>query len=71
MLSFKASEAGMPKEQTTHWLVDRWATVNLGRAVLSGIAAATAIWAGVEGAGLGMGGIGGVKVTTGAGRMGW
>lgn len=62
----------MPREQTTHWLVDRWATVNLGRAVLSGVAAVAAIWAGVEGSGFG-GGVGGIgmRVTTGAGRMGW
>lgn len=52
-------------EQTTHWLVDRWATVNLGRAVLSGIAAVVATWAGVQGVH-----IGGVAVIKGAETMG-
>ncbi|KAK5173869.1 uncharacterized protein LTR77_002550 [Saxophila tyrrhenica] len=38
----KADEAEMKREDTTHYLVDRWAVVNLGRSVLSGAAAVLA-----------------------------
>lgn len=55
----------MKAEQTTHWLVDRWATVNLGRAVLSGIAAVVATWAGTGGVRMG-----GIAVVKGAGEVG-
>ena len=41
-------EVGVKKEESVHGLVDLWATVNFGRAVVSGIAAFTAIWAAVE-----------------------
>lgn len=37
------------EEQTVHYLLDRWATFNLGRGVLAGVAAVCAIWAGVGG----------------------
>ncbi|OJD36361.1 uncharacterized protein BKCO1_12000172 [Diplodia corticola] len=40
-----AAEAGIAKEETTHALVDKWATANLGRAVLGFIASSCAVWA--------------------------
>jgi hypothetical protein len=40
-----AAEAGVAKEETVHSLVDTWATLNLGRAIITGIAAVTAAWA--------------------------
>ena len=43
-----AIESGIAKEETTHALVDQWATVNLGRTVLSALAAVTATWAAVD-----------------------
>ena len=63
MLSFKASEAGQKQEHTVHWLVDRWGTVNLGRAVIAAMAAGTAVWGAVGGVR-----IGGVVVGRGVGR---
>lgn len=38
-------------EETTHALVDKWATVNLGRMVLSGVAAVMGLWAALDRAG--------------------
>ena len=58
-------EVGIQREETTHWLVDRWATVNLGRAVMSAVSAGMAIWAGVEGVKMA-----GVRVVSGGERMG-
>ena len=43
-----AAEVGVAKEDSVHQLVDRWATMNLGRAVLSGVAALLATWAAVD-----------------------
>jgi len=43
-----AAEAGVAQEDTVHSLVDRWATMNLGRTVLTGLAALTATWAAVD-----------------------
>jgi hypothetical protein len=40
-----AAEAGVTKEETAHALVDKWATLHLGRALLAGIAAVSATWA--------------------------
>jgi len=40
-----SAEAGVTKEETVHALVDKWATLNLGRALLSVAAAMTAMWA--------------------------
>ena len=59
-------EAGVAKDETTHQLVDQWATVNLGRSVLAGLSAVFAAWASVDrmevvGAGL--------RFTTGADRV--
>lgn len=39
---------GRASNQSVHELVDRWATVNLGRALLSGIGAVLAVWAAVD-----------------------
>ncbi|KAK4552475.1 hypothetical protein LTR86_010318 [Recurvomyces mirabilis] len=47
-LTDTAIESGVAKEETTHALVDKWATVNLGRTVLSALAALTATWAAVD-----------------------
>jgi hypothetical protein len=40
-----SAEAGISKEDTVHALVDKWASLNLVRAVISGAAALTAMWA--------------------------
>ncbi|KAK7733553.1 hypothetical protein SLS57_000568 [Botryosphaeria dothidea] len=40
-----AAEVGIAKEETTHALVDKWATINLGRAVLGFAGAACSVWA--------------------------
>jgi hypothetical protein len=36
------AEAGIAKKETVDWLVDRWATLNLVRAVITGTAAVAA-----------------------------
>lgn len=41
-------EVSVKKEETVHYLVDQWATMNLGRTVLTGVAAVLATWAAVE-----------------------
>lgn len=46
--SSKEGEVGVQKEETVHYLVDRWATLNLGRSLLTGMAALLATWAAVE-----------------------
>jgi hypothetical protein len=43
-----SAETGIAKEETTHALVDQWATVNLGRVLIAGISALTAVWAAVD-----------------------
>lgn len=47
-LALSASEDGIPKDETTHALVDKWATINLGKAVLAGVSALVATWAAVD-----------------------
>ncbi|KAI7684383.1 hypothetical protein KC322_g13448, partial [Hortaea werneckii] len=47
-LTDAAAEAGVAQEETVHQLVDRWATMNLGRTLLTGIAALAATWAAVD-----------------------
>jgi hypothetical protein len=64
-LTDTAAEAGVGKEETTHFLVDRWATVNLGRSVITGVAAVCATVAAV-----GHYGSVGFEMKMGAGRMG-
>ena len=44
----EGAEVGVKQEETVHYLVDRWATMNLGRTVLTGISAMLATWAAVE-----------------------
>ena len=43
-----AAESGLAKEDTVHALVDKWATLNLGNAVLAGVGALCAAWSMVE-----------------------
>lgn len=42
------AEHGPRKDETPHYLVDRWATMNLGRTVLTGLAAVLGVWAAVD-----------------------
>lgn len=56
-----STEAGISKEETVHSLVDKWASLNLVRAVISGAAALTAAWATFEASG--------VTFATGANRI--
>nr|POF17314.1 hypothetical protein CFP56_65181 [Quercus suber] len=62
-----AAEAEVKKEETVHVLVDRWATVNLGRTLLSGVAAVLAMWAALDKVDAVEAGL---KVASGADRMG-
>lgn len=64
-LDLNSSESGVEKQRTTHWLVDRWATINLGRAVMTGVAAVAGTWAALGGVS-----VGGIRVVSGAGRVG-
>ena len=43
-----SAEHGIRKEETAHYLVDYWATMNLGRTALTGLAAVLAMWASIE-----------------------
>jgi hypothetical protein len=62
-----AVESGIAEEETTHVLVDRWATINLGRSILSAVAAVAGAWAVVDRLDV----VPAVaKLATGAGRMG-
>ena len=42
------SEVGIKQEETVHYLVDRWAMMNLGRTALTGMASLLAMWASIE-----------------------
>ena len=42
------AEHGIRKEETVHYLVDQWATANLVRSFLTGLAAILSTWAAVE-----------------------
>jgi len=42
------AEAGVSKDETVHALLDKWATLNLVRALASGIAAISAAWAALD-----------------------
>ena len=44
-LTDAAAEAGVAEEETAHALVDKWATLNLGRSLLPLIGALCAAWA--------------------------
>lgn len=66
-LTDAGAEAGVAKEETVHSLVDRWATVNLGRTVLTGLASILATWAALDRLDI----VPAVaKLATGANRMG-
>ncbi|KAH9828894.1 hypothetical protein Tdes44962_MAKER02322 [Teratosphaeria destructans] len=41
-------EASVSKDDSVHALVDKWAVVNLGRTILSGVAAIAATWAALD-----------------------
>ncbi|CAO2653352.1 Nn.00g027630.m01.CDS01 [Neocucurbitaria sp. VM-36] len=47
-LDDKAAEAGVAQDETVHALIDRWATLNLARAVLVGAGALCAVLAAVN-----------------------
>lgn len=47
-LTDTSAEAGLKKEETVHALVDKWATINLGRALVATTSAVLAVWAAVE-----------------------
>ncbi|KAF2794185.1 hypothetical protein K505DRAFT_275564 [Melanomma pulvis-pyrius CBS 109.77] len=47
-LTDKAAEAGIAEEETTHALLDKWATLNLARAGIIGLGAVLGIWAAVD-----------------------
>ncbi|PIB01393.1 hypothetical protein CB0940_00302 [Cercospora beticola] len=66
--TLKAEEApGVKREESVHGLVDTWASVNFGRAVVSFVASAAAIWAAVERPGVVPAS---ATLATGANRMG-
>lgn len=48
-LTDTAAEAGDAKEETTHALLDKWMTLNLGRSVLPLVGAVLGAWAAVDG----------------------
>ncbi|KAF2708747.1 hypothetical protein K504DRAFT_477199 [Pleomassaria siparia CBS 279.74] len=47
-LTDKEAEAGVAKEETTHALLDKWATLNLARAGIIGVASILGVWAAVD-----------------------
>jgi len=44
----KTVEAGVRKEETVHALIDKWATLNMGRALISLVGAVAMTWAAVD-----------------------
>lgn len=46
-LTDASAEAGISKEETVHSLVDKWATINLGRVAVATVSAVLATWAAV------------------------
>ena len=62
-----AAEAGIAKEVTAHALVDKWATLHLGRALLAGAAAISAAWASLSA--VDVIGFDKIGLTTGANRI--
>ena len=64
-ISDAGAEAGVTREETVHYLVDQWATMNLGRSIITGIAAVCGTLAAV-----GQLEIIGVTFASGANRMG-
>jgi hypothetical protein len=64
----KAVEAGVAREETTHALVDKWATLNMGRALLVILGTLCGVVASVNK--INVVAIGGMKLAAGADRMG-
>lgn len=46
-VSAKDVEVGVKKEETVHALIDKWATLNLARALLVGLGSVCAVWGAV------------------------
>ncbi len=67
-LTDSTAEAGVAKDETTHALVDKWATMNLGKVVLYGIGAICGAWAIVDR--VDVVGVEKIGLTTGANRLG-
>ena len=67
-LEDKAVEANVAQEETVHALVDRWATLNLARAVLVGAGAMCAVLAALNQRQFA--GLKDISLTSGANRMG-
>ncbi|KAF2200729.1 hypothetical protein GQ43DRAFT_441288 [Delitschia confertaspora ATCC 74209] len=47
-LSDKSAETSIEREETVHALLDKWATLNLGRALVTLVGTAAAMWAAVN-----------------------
>ncbi|KAF2183027.1 hypothetical protein K469DRAFT_710979 [Zopfia rhizophila CBS 207.26] len=47
-LTDKAAEAGVSSGETVHALIDKWATLNLGRVLLTGAGTILALWAALD-----------------------
>ncbi|KAF2463248.1 uncharacterized protein BDR25DRAFT_307855 [Lindgomyces ingoldianus] len=47
-LSNKAAEAGVTQSETVHALLDKWATLNLARALITCVGALCAVWAAID-----------------------
>lgn len=62
-----AAETGVAEEETTHALVDKWATLHLGRALLAATAAISATWASLSA--IDVIGFDKIGLTTGADRL--
>lgn len=63
-----AVESGVSREETTHALVDKWATLNLGRAVISVTGALCATYAALSK--IDVRGVSAIRLGSGADRMG-
>jgi hypothetical protein len=47
-LEDRTAEKGVKREETTHVLIDRWATLNLARAGIIALASAFGVWAALD-----------------------
>lgn len=64
----KAVEAGVAREETVHALIDKWATLNLARALIVGVGAVLSAWSAVDK--LEITGFHDAALKTGANRLG-
>ncbi|KAF2267134.1 DUF1772-domain-containing protein [Lojkania enalia] len=64
----QAAKVGITNEKSVHQLIDKWGTLHLVRAAITGVGAVLAIWAAIDK----MEGVGytGVALASGANRMG-